>query len=128
MALTLLYLAFVPTLQFLRLSRRDYNQLAVEVVMLRHQVAVLRRQVTRPALQPPGRALLAGPGPSCPPPSPGSLRPARDPAALAPGPSATSVDLRPSTGTTERPAGIVGIVLRLARENPTWGYRRIQAS
>ena len=46
MALTFLYLAFVRTLQLVRLSRRDTMQLAIEVVMLRHEVAVLRRQVT----------------------------------------------------------------------------------
>jgi len=30
-----------------------------------------------------------------------------------------------SQGRPSLPAGTVGIVLRLARENPTWGYRRI---
>ena len=39
---------------------RDRDELAVEVVMLRHEVAVLRRQVVRPALGPQDRALLAG--------------------------------------------------------------------
>jgi hypothetical protein len=41
-----------------RLSRRDGNELAIEIVMLRHEVAVLRRQVVRPALEPQDRALL----------------------------------------------------------------------
>ena len=48
MALSFLYLAFTRILQLLRLSRRDSDELAVEVVMLRHEVAVLRRQVVRP--------------------------------------------------------------------------------
>jgi hypothetical protein len=54
------YLAFVRILQLLRFSRRDNSELAIEVVVLRHEVAVLRRQVVRPALRPPDRALLAG--------------------------------------------------------------------
>jgi hypothetical protein len=48
MALSFLYLAFVRILQLLHLSRQDSDELAVEVVMLRHEVAVLRRQVVRP--------------------------------------------------------------------------------
>ena len=35
-----LYLAFVRTLQLLRLARGDGDELAIEVVMLRHEVAV----------------------------------------------------------------------------------------
>ena len=60
MALSFLYLAFTRILQLVRLSRRVGDQLAIEVVMLRHEVAVLRRQVVRPALRPTDRALLAG--------------------------------------------------------------------
>ena len=59
-ALSFLYLAFLRTLRLLRLGRRDDTDLAIEVVMLRHEVAVLRRQVDRPALRPRDRALLAG--------------------------------------------------------------------
>ena len=50
MALSFLYLAFVRILQLQRLSRRDNSELVIEVVMLRHEVAVLRRQVDRPVL------------------------------------------------------------------------------
>lgn len=59
-ALSFLYFALVRTLQLLYLQRRDNADLAIEVVMLRHEVAVLRRQVKRPALEPRDRALLAG--------------------------------------------------------------------
>jgi putative transposase len=59
-ALSFLYRAFVRVLQLVRLSCRKDSYLAVEVVMLRHEVAVLRRQVQRPALQPADRAVLAG--------------------------------------------------------------------
>jgi hypothetical protein len=48
MALSFLYLAFVRILQLVPLGRRGSDELAVEVVMLRHEVAVLRRQVARP--------------------------------------------------------------------------------
>jgi hypothetical protein len=49
MTLSFLYLAFTRVLELVRLSRRDRDELAIEVVMLRHEVAVLRRQVVRPA-------------------------------------------------------------------------------
>jgi transposase InsO family protein len=52
MALSFLYTAFVRTLQLVILGRRESDELAIEVVMLRHEVAVLRRQVVRPALRP----------------------------------------------------------------------------
>jgi hypothetical protein len=62
MALTFLYLAFVRLLQILGLRRSERDDLAIEIVMLRHEVAALRRQVARPLLQPSDRALLAGLG------------------------------------------------------------------
>ena len=43
MALSFLYLAFVRVFQLVRLMRRSDQQLAIEVVMLRHEVTVLRR-------------------------------------------------------------------------------------
>ncbi len=55
-----LYRAFCRVLQLVRLARRRDTDLAIEVVMLRHEVAVLRRQVHRPMLQPADRAVLAG--------------------------------------------------------------------
>jgi len=126
MALSFMYLAFVRILQLLRFQRRDHGALAIEVVMLRHELTVLRRQVARPALRPSDRALLAG--------------------------LSRVLDLRrrgrffvqPETlmrwhrdlvrrrwtyphppGRPKIAADTLRIVLRLARENPTWGYRRI---
>jgi hypothetical protein len=60
MALSFVYRAFVRMLQLLRLFRSDKEELAIEVVMLRHEVAMPRRQVDRPALRASDRALLAG--------------------------------------------------------------------
>jgi len=49
MALLILYLDFLRMLQFLRLRRDDRADVAIEVVMLRHEVSVLGRQVERPS-------------------------------------------------------------------------------
>src|ERR1039458_3415216 len=127
MALSFLYLAFVRVLQLLRLFRRDSGELAIEIVILRHEVAVLRRQIARPALRPPDRALLAGLS-----------------RLLSRGRRGRFF-VQPETllrwhrelvrrrwtyphrsGRPRVPAGTVEIVLRLARENSTWGYRRVQ--
>jgi len=127
MALSLLYLAFTRILQLVRLGRRDSDEMAIEIVMLRHEVAVLRRQVVRPALEPSDRALLAGLG---------RLLDRRRRGRFFVQPETLlrwHRDLvrrkwtqhhRP--GRPSLPAGTVSIILRLARENPTWGYRRIQ--
>jgi hypothetical protein len=52
--------AFCRVLGLIRLIDRSDTDLAIELVMLRHEVAVLRRQVHRPALEPADRAVLAG--------------------------------------------------------------------
>ena len=59
MALSFLYIAFIRVLELLRLRGNDTTDLAVEVVILRHEVAVLRQQVARPTPRPADRALLA---------------------------------------------------------------------
>jgi putative transposase len=126
MALSFLYLAFIRILQLVRLSRRDGDELAIEVVMLRHEVAVLRRQVVRPALEPRDRALFAGLS---------RLLDRRRQGRFFVQPETLlrwHRDLvrrkwtqphRP--GRPSIPSGTVAIILRLARENPSWGYRRI---
>ena len=125
-ALSFLYLAFVRILQLLRLSRRDGGDLAIEVVVLRHEVAVLRRQVDRPALRPTDSALLAGLS------------------RLIPRTKLHRFFVQPETllrwhrelvrrkwtypkpsGRPRIPSGTVQMVVRLARENPMWSYRRI---
>ncbi|GAA0422193.1 hypothetical protein Acor_81790 [Acrocarpospora corrugata] len=54
-----LYLILGRVFQFLVLLGRGDRAKAAEVVVLRHQVAVLRRQVNRPDLQPVDRVVLA---------------------------------------------------------------------
>jgi putative transposase len=127
MALSFLYQAFVRMLELLRLLRRDNNDLAIEVVMLRHEVAVLRRQVARPALRPSDRAVFAGLS---------RLLGRRHQARFVVQPETFlrwhrelvrrrwTYAHRP--GRPSLPAGTVQIVLCIARENSTWGYRRIQ--
>ncbi len=127
MSLSFLYRALCRVLQLVRLSCRTDTDLAIEVVMLRHEVAVLRRQVHRPALQPADRALLS------------AL------ARLLPRQRLGRFFVQPATllrwhgdlvarrwtyphGRPGRPGiakGTTALVLRLAKENAAWGYRRI---
>jgi putative transposase len=127
MTLSFLYRAFCRVLQLIRLVFRRDTDLAIEVVMLRHEVAVLRRQVHRPALEPADRAVLAGLARLLPLRRRGRLfvqaatllRWHRDLVAKR----WTCPHGRPG-----RPAiakATTGLILQLAKENPTWGYRRI---
>jgi putative transposase len=56
---SLIYLLLRQILQTLTQLTRDGGAKDVELLVLRHQVAVLRRQVHRPDLQPADRVLLA---------------------------------------------------------------------
>jgi transposase len=95
--------------------------------MLRHEVAVLRRQVHRPALEPADRAVLAGLARLLPRRRLGRffvrpetlLRWHRDLVAKR----WTYPHGRP--GRSGIAKGTTALVLRLAKENPQWGYRRI---
>jgi putative transposase len=125
--LSFLYKAFCRVLQLIRLTCHSNVDLAVEVVMLRHEVAVLRRQVHRPALDPTDRAVLAGLARLLPRFHLGRffvqpatlLRWHRDLIAKR----WTYPCRRP--GRPRLPAGTVALVVRLATENPGWGYRRV---
>jgi putative transposase len=94
--------------------------------VLRHQLAVLSRQVTRPELKPADRALLAGLS------------------RVLPRRSWPTFFVRPETllswhrrlvahrwtygrqpGRPRKRDGLRELVKRLVAENPTWGYKRI---
>jgi hypothetical protein len=99
---------------------------AVEIAVLRHQVAVLRRQVPRPRYTPVDRMVLAVLA---------KLLPQERWAAFLVTPSTLLRWHRelvarrwtyPKTGDRRGlNEDVVALVVRLARENPTWGYLRI---
>jgi putative transposase len=126
MALRLLYLLLCQVLRWLALLARSSAAKDAELLVLRHEVAVLRRQVARPRADWADRAVLAGL------------------ARLLPRPAWRGLFVQPATllrwhrvlvrhcwtyphqrGRPAVAAEVRALVLRLARENPTWGYRRI---
>ena len=115
-------------LELLVLGLRAVSAKDVELMVLRHQLSVLGRQVPRPRFDDADRAVLTGLSQVLPR-------------------SAWQVFMvRPETllrwhrrlvarrwtypsrrpGRPPRTEGLVGVVVGMAGENPTWGYRRIQ--
>jgi putative transposase len=67
MALRLLYLIFCQVMEWLALLARRSATKNAELLVLRHEVAVLRRQVARPRMDWADRALLAALSRTLPP-------------------------------------------------------------
>jgi putative transposase len=127
MTASLVYLLLRQILQMLTQRARDGGAKDVELLVLRHEVAVLRRQVHRPELRPDDRVVLAALS------------------RLLPRVRWTAFFVTPATllrwhrqliarhwtyphATPGRPPvarQIRDLVLRLARENPSWGHRRV---
>jgi hypothetical protein len=115
-------------LGWLVLRARSDTTKEIELLVLRHQLAVLRRQTRRPRLSWADRALTAAL--TRPLPTPRRLGQLVTPATILRWHSQlvarhwTTQPVRPGRRPAI-PAGLRALVVRLATENPTWGYRRI---
>jgi putative transposase len=126
LVLVALLLVFRCLFKLVSLSRRSEGFKELEIVVLRHELSVLRRQIPRPQLTSTDRVFLAAAS------------------RLLPRSSWRSFLITPTTllrwhrrlvarrwtyaGRNGRPpigCEIRVLVLRLARENPRWGYQRI---
>ena len=127
MALKLIYVMFSKLLGWMVLRTRSDTTKEIEILVLRHQLAVLQRRTPRPRMSWTDRAVIAALA---------RLLPVRRRVGLLVTPSTilrwhrllvarrwTTQPARP--GRPAIPAGLRALVLRLATENPTWGYRRI---
>jgi putative transposase len=124
---SLLYVMFGRVMALVLLCFRSSDFKELEIVVLRHELAVLRRQVSRPALRPADRAFLAAAS------------------RLLPRTRWRSFFVTPETllawhrrlvahdwtypgrrpGRPKVSREVRELVLQLARENPRWGYQRI---
>jgi hypothetical protein len=132
MCLRFLFLLITQMIRRLRLSRREGAWKTAEILILRHQLAVLQRhKAARPNLNWPDRALLAALFGVIPKARRQWLRLLVTPDTIV----RWHRDIvrsrwaaRSARGRSGRPAtrrNITALVLRLVRENPEWGYRRI---
>src|SRR6266487_1583311 len=132
MCLRFVFLLITRVITWLRVSRREEAWKTAEILLLRHQVTVLQHhQARRPKLNWADRALLATLFGVIPKVRRQGLRLLVTPDTIL----RWHRDIlqrrwaaRSMRGRSGRPAtrrNIKALVLRLARENPEWGYRRI---
>ena len=125
MASKLIYQMFAKLLSWMVLRTRSDAAKEIEILVLRHQLAVLQRRPRRPRINWTDRAVIAALG---------RLLPACRRCGLLVTPSTilrwhrhllrhrwTTPQTRP--GRPAIPAGVRALILRLATENPSWGYR-----
>jgi putative transposase len=124
----LAYLTLCRSIQLLMLLARGEAAKDLEILMLRHQLTVLRRKVSRPWLEPADRSLLAAVSRvlpksrwSCFFVKPETLL--RWHRRLV-----TGAWTYPRHGQGRPPLDhdVQQLIIGLARENPRWGYQRIQ--
>ena len=127
MSLRLLYLIFLRLLNLLWLLARSPASKDVELLVLRHEVAVLRRANPRPRLDWADRALFAALVQTLPM----MLRRHR---LVTPGTIlrwhrrlvAKKWTYPHRVGRPPVEEAVAALIARMARENPRWGYQRIQ--
>ena len=123
----LIYRMFTKLLSWMVLRARSDTTKEIEILVLRHQLAVLQRRTPRPRMSWTDRAVIAALT---------RLLPARRRLGLLVTPATilrwhrqlvtnrwTIPHARP--GRPAIPAGVRALIVRLATENPTWGYRRV---
>jgi putative transposase len=128
MVMSFFYWALRRLLELVVARGRSDSAKEIEPLVLRHEIAVLHRHVARPRYRPADRALLAALARFLPrerwpalPVRPETVRRwHRDALARR----WTYPRRRPGRPPLDR--SIRELILRLARENPVWGYRRVQ--
>jgi hypothetical protein len=124
----LAYLSLCRSIQLLALLARGDAAKDLEILVLRHQLTVLRRQTPRPKLELADRALLAAISRVLPRARWSCFFVKPDTLLRWHRRLVASAWTYPHSHTGRPPLnhGVQQLIVRLARENPRWGYRRVQ--